>query len=96
MLASVIIPGKSIFLSTPFNWLKGLTIKAVTKVLTSAANSKVAEKTLHTAVKRFGPTACGLAAIPFIIQPIDHAVDQFMDDVFRPSILHKIVANSKS
>lgn len=30
------------------------------------------------------PTAAGLASVPFIIKPIDHAVDAFMDGVARP------------
>lgn len=96
MLASVIIPGCKQSMLYCVLTILGLTIKALTKTLTIAASSKIAEKTLHTTVKRFGPTACGLAAIPFIIRPIDHAVDHFMDDVFRPSILHKIVESSKA
>ena len=30
------------------------------------------------------PTAAGLAAIPFIIKPIDHGVDVFLDRMIRP------------
>ena len=31
----------------------------------------------------FGPTVVGLAAIPFIIHPIDHSVDLLMDNTYR-------------
>ena len=34
-------------------------------------------------VMRFGPTAAGLLAIPFIIHPIDHFVDVVMDNSVR-------------
>lgn len=33
------------------------------------------------------PTFCGLAAIPPIIKPIDHAVDEVMDATLRPYVL---------
>lgn len=44
------------------------------------------------AVSKFGPpqykvwlpTAVGLSTIPFIIKPIDHAIDLLMDQVIRP------------
>ena len=31
----------------------------------------------------YGPTLVGLAAIPFIIHPIDHSVDYVMDRTYR-------------
>ena len=37
-------------------------------------------------VGSFGPTICGLAAIPFIITPIDKSVDYFMDETYRKYI----------
>ena len=33
------------------------------------------------------PTFCGLASIPLIIKPIDHAVDAAMDASLRPYVL---------
>ena len=35
-------------------------------------------------IARWSPTAAGLVSIPFIIKPIDHGVDRFMDGVARP------------
>ncbi|XP_055641285.1 mitochondrial fission process protein 1 [Toxorhynchites rutilus septentrionalis] len=34
-------------------------------------------------VKMWAPTALGLLAIPFIIHPIDHAMDFVMDETYR-------------
>lgn len=33
--------------------------------------------------RKWAPTCIGLAAIPFIIRPIDAAVDQVMDNTYR-------------
>ena len=51
----------------------------------------IASKTLRSmssifkgpGVIKFGPTFLGLAAIPFIIHPIDHSVDYLMDNTYR-------------
>ena len=37
----------------------------------------------NATLKAWGPTAVGLAAIPFIVKPIDHAVDWAMDSTLR-------------
>lgn len=34
-------------------------------------------------LRKWGPTAIGLLAIPFIIHPIDHGVDYVMDETYR-------------
>jgi hypothetical protein len=41
----------------------------------------------NATVVRWGPTVIGLTAIPFIIKPIDHAVDSLMDWGVRPYLL---------
>ena len=38
---------------------------------------------LPTIAAGWGPTGIGLASIPFIIHPIDNAVDQLMDNTVR-------------
>jgi hypothetical protein len=38
---------------------------------------------LPTLVKVWGATVVGLGAIPFIIHPIDHAVDFLLDNTLR-------------
>ena len=55
----------------------GLVIKAVT-----AGAVKALAAAPHN-VARFGPTAAGLATVPFIIHPIDSAVDAVMDSTVR-------------
>lgn len=67
-LASVLVPGQI--------------IHAVTAVATKACNSSSLAH-LPSRVRMYGPTAVGLAAIPFIIHPVDHAVDYFMDETYR-------------
>jgi mitochondrial fission process protein 1 len=68
MLASVMIPG--------------YTIRAIT-----AGSKRICEsgalKNLPAGFRRWTPTIVGLSTIPLIIHPIDHAVDRFMDTVFR-------------
>lgn len=67
-LASVLIPGQI--------------IRLITKGATAATNSSSAAF-MPKSARLYLPTAVGLAAIPFIIHPIDHAVDYFMDATFR-------------
>ena len=67
-LASVLIPGKFIHF--------------VTSGATHASKLSWAAG-LPPAARLYGPTAIGLSAIPFIIHPIDDAVDYFMDNTFR-------------
>lgn len=43
-----------------------------------------------------GATAIGLASIPFIIHPIDHGTDLFMDNVMRPNYSQYMDRSEKS
>lgn len=67
-LASVLIPGKIIHL--------------VANGSTIACNTSYAQS-LPKTFRLYAPTVIGLATIPFIIHPIDHAVDYFMDSTYR-------------
>ena len=67
-LASVLIPGKIIHL--------------VTSSATHASKMDFATR-IPTPLRLYGPTVIGLATIPFIIHPIDHAVDYLMDNTLR-------------
>jgi fission process protein 1 len=69
-LASVLIPGKVINI---------VTAQAV-KVFQSDA--KII-KSLPLPARTWGPTAVGLATIPFIVHPIDSAVDALFDATLR-------------
>lgn len=61
--------------------IPGATINMVVKASRFAvARSPVA---LPLTVSKWFPTATGLGSIPFIISPIDHAVDELMDATFR-------------
>jgi mitochondrial fission process protein 1 len=66
-LASVIIPGAAI------------------NILVKASRFAVARSPviLAPAIKEWLPTAVGLGSIPFIIHPIDHAVDVMLDNTTR-------------
>jgi len=68
LLASVAIPGA-----------------AINQIVSLARRGVAASKgRLPPAVSAWGPTAVGLAAIPFIVQPIDRAVDAAFDASLRP------------
>ena len=67
-LASVLIPGKIIHL--------------VTAGATHTCSMDFATR-LPKPLRLYGPTVIGLATIPFIIHPIDHAVDYLMDNTLR-------------
>lgn len=67
-LASVLIPGKIIHL--------------VTAGAAHAFNMNFAKR-LPAPVRLYGSTAIGLATIPFIIHPIDHAVEYLMNNTLR-------------
>ena len=69
-LASVLIPGKIIHLITA----------GAVKAFNSEAS---AIKSLPKQVRVWSPTFIGLATIPFIIHPIDHAVDHLFDSTLR-------------
>jgi fission process protein 1 len=69
-LASVLIPGKVINLVTA----------AGVKLMQSDVKTI---KSLPLKVRTWSPTAIGLATIPFIIHPIDHAVDMLFDNTLR-------------
>ena len=70
-LASVLIPG--------------FTIHKVVKYAKMGIDSPALGKTLfkNSTMRKFGPTLIGLGAIPFIIHPIDNAVDYLMDNTYR-------------
>jgi fission process protein 1 len=69
-LASVLIPGKVINLVTA----------TAVKLMQSDAK---AVKLLPLKIRTWSPTVIGLATIPFIISPIDHAVDALFDNTLR-------------
>ncbi|KAG5192971.1 WD40-repeat-containing domain protein [Tribonema minus] len=71
MLASVAIPGATI----------NVTVKAAKALLQHKALARA-----PLAVRKWAPTAVGLCAIPFIIHPIDNAVDYAMDRTLRASL----------
>ena len=75
-LASVMVPG--------------FVIHKVVKV-TKWATVKSGMLAKLGARSQFIPVAAGLAAIPFIVKPIDHGTDVFMDYTYR-----KIFAQSNS
>lgn len=61
--------------------IPGATINMVVKASRFAvARSPVA---LPIAVSKWFPTVAGLGSIPFIVKPIDYAVDELMDATFR-------------
>jgi mitochondrial fission process protein 1 len=66
--ASVLIPGKVINLIT----------NSSANMLKSQSFAR-----LPIPIRTWAPTAIGLATIPFIIHPIDHAVDYVMDNTLR-------------
>lgn len=68
-LASVLIPGKAIHL--------------VTSGAQNIVNNSASTMKISPFVRKYTPTMIGLATIPFIISPIDHAVDYFFDNTFR-------------
>ena len=70
-LASVLIPGKFINIVTA----------GCVKVFRSESNSFI--NSLPKAVRTWSPTMIGLATIPFIIHPIDTAVDALFDNTLR-------------
>ena len=69
-LASVLIPGKVINLVTA----------GALKVFQS---ENITIKSLPKSVRTWSPTMIGLATIPFIIHPIDDAVDLLFDNTLR-------------
>jgi fission process protein 1 len=69
-LASVLIPGKIINLITA----------GAVKAFQSDAKFM---KSLPSSVRTWSPTMIGLATIPFIIHPIDSAVDALFDNTLR-------------
>eukprot|EP00611_Tribonema_gayanum_P000924 TRINITY_DN106_c0_g1_i1.p6 TRINITY_DN106_c0_g1~~TRINITY_DN106_c0_g1_i1.p6 ORF type:complete len:107 (-),score=22.01 TRINITY_DN106_c0_g1_i1:201-521(-) len=59
---------------------------ATLRLDSQAAKALLQHKTLARAppaVRKWAPTAVGLCAIPFIIHPIDNAVDYAMDRTLR-------------
>jgi mitochondrial fission process protein 1 len=68
-LASVMIPGAI--------------INTLTKASVTAFASQKLFSSNYPRIVRFGPTAIGLIAIPFIIEPIDESVTALMDVTLR-------------
>ena len=68
-LASVVVPG--------------LVINKTVKATTWALQRRNLQK-LPASFRRWGPSAVGLALIPFIVHPIDDAVDSSMNRFVRP------------
>lgn len=57
---------------------------AIINLLVKASRQAVSSTTLlPTTVAAWLPTAVGLASVPFIVHPIDHAVDFAMDNTIR-------------
>ena len=52
-----------------------------------------ASQRITTPPSVWAPTVCGLAAIPLIVDPIDHGVDVFMERVYRPLLRPESNAN---
>jgi fission process protein 1 len=69
-LASVLIPGNIIAFIT------SLAVKTIRTEMDGMS-------TLPEPVRKWGPTIIGLACIPFIIEPIDTAVDMVFDNTIR-------------
>lgn len=61
--------------------IPGATINAIVKASRFAVTKSPA--TIPVAMMTWTPTVIGLGSIPFIIHPIDHAVDIFMDSTYR-------------
>lgn len=53
-----------------------------------ASSLAVESATLGKSARRWVPVTLGLAAIPWIIEPIDHGVDLVLDKVLRPYLVH--------
>ena len=68
-LASVLIPGK--------------VINIAANEAANALNDSSIAQSLPPQVRKWAPTAIGLALIPLIIHPIDHLVDILMDSTIR-------------
>lgn len=69
--------------------LPALTIHSVVKYSNKGLN-KMPKLNNYPKVKLWGPVALGLASIPFIIHPIDHAIDYIMDNTIRKLYSDKI------
>lgn len=78
------------FTNTHFT-LTGFTINRICWLSTKILSTRIAV----TASKGIS-TAIGLAAIPFIIRPIDHGVDSLMENTFRSwFVLEKALQEKK-
>lgn len=69
--------------------IPGLTINRVVAL----SGPPLLRSAASPALKRWGPTAIGLAVIPFIVHPIDTAVHAVMDYTLRP-LLDQLVTRS--
>jgi len=71
-----------------FTWhiLASMVLPAVTIHAIVDNSKKIFKKSNiknNSPIKKFGPTVIGLCSIPFIIHPLDHFTDYFMDNTFR-------------
>eukprot|EP00056_Hartaetosiga_gracilis_P008152 m.116674 g.116674 ORF g.116674 m.116674 type:complete len:198 (-) comp12861_c0_seq4:1134-1727(-) len=84
--------GKAVVDTTIWQGLASVAIPGfiINKVVSTV--STVSRRNLSNPIaRRFLPTTMGLACIPFIVGPVDTAVDHFMDNLFRPNF-HKITS----
>lgn len=65
--------------------MPGFTINRVVAMSSAITKKFAAENPL---LRRWAPTAIGLAIIPAIIHPIDHGVDWTLDRTSRPFFRH--------
>lgn len=63
-------------------FIPGLVIKEITRAAGYGIQS-ISSPRFPSVLRKFGPTAIGIAAIPFIIHPIDSLVDKIMDNTYR-------------
>jgi fission process protein 1 len=68
-MASVLIPGKVIHL--------------IASSCSYGMSLKGAQRIVPNKLRIWIPTIVGLSSIPLIVHPIDHGVDQLMDNTFR-------------
>ncbi len=64
--------------------LPAATIHTIVKYSSIGLNHVIKNNTQFVRFGRFAPSIIGLISIPFIIHPIDHAVDMAMDYGLRP------------
>jgi mitochondrial fission process protein 1 len=63
--------------------IPGFTINTIVKLARWTVSRPSLHRMVTPALAKWTPTATGLAAIPFIVHPIDQLVDNFMDATIR-------------